>query len=158
MGFILADRRSRSLQKRMATSKSFPRTHDLIQSGQRQVAPLIECKDAYNMQIVQEWNTFRWSRVTLLSDPTANLIRIKVHVFSQILRCVLGSRIQIHQITGQQNWRMYVANTGLSNKSNWQSEKCKLFGTCYPVRQRRRGGTEIQQLPMIMGQCSITNG
>ena len=45
-------------------------------------------KDVYNVQILQNWKTCRWSRVTLLSDPAANLIRMKVHVFSDFTLCV----------------------------------------------------------------------
>ena len=71
----------------MAMSRSFPRTHDSIQSVQRKVQTLVERKDAYNMQIVHAWNTFRWSRITLLSDPAAELIRMKVHVFSDSTLC-----------------------------------------------------------------------
>ena len=52
---------------------------DLIQSVQRQVKTLIERKDAYNMHTLQDWNTFQWSRLTLLSDPAAKLIKMKVH-------------------------------------------------------------------------------
>ena len=55
------------------------RTQDSIQSVQRQVRNIDR---SHNMQIFQEWNTFRGSRSTLLSDPAAKLIRIKAHVFS----------------------------------------------------------------------------
>ena len=40
------------------------------------------------MHILQDWNTFRWSRLTLLTDPAANLIRMKVHVLSDSSLCV----------------------------------------------------------------------
>ena len=61
---------------------------DLRQSVQRPVETLIDRKDSYNMQILQDWSTFRWLRITLLSDPAAKLIRVKVHVFSDSTLCV----------------------------------------------------------------------
>ena len=67
--------------KRVAMNKSCPRTHVLIQSVQRRVQTLIERKDVYNVQVLQDWRTFRRSRITLLSDPAAKLIRMKVLVF-----------------------------------------------------------------------------
>ena len=42
---------------------------------------MIDRKDAYNMQILEDWNSFRWSRFTL-SNPAAKLMRMKVGVFS----------------------------------------------------------------------------
>ena len=42
---------------------------------------LIDRKDAYNDQILQDWNTFRWY-------PAAKLTRMKVHVFSDSTLCV----------------------------------------------------------------------
>ena len=39
------------------------------------------------MQIQQDWNTFRWSRVTLLSDPAAKVLRMNVRVFSIHIVC-----------------------------------------------------------------------
>ena len=74
--------------KRMAMNKRSPRTQDWIQSAQRQVKTLIDRKDAYNMQVLQDWNTFRWSRITLLSGPAAKLFRMKDHVFSDSTLCV----------------------------------------------------------------------
>ena len=53
--------------KRMAMNKSFPTTQGVILSVQRQVKTLIDRKDAKNMQILQDWKTFRWSRITLLT-------------------------------------------------------------------------------------------
>ena len=73
--------------KRMTMNSSIPRKKDLIQSVQRQVKTLIERKDAKNMQIFQDWNTFRCSRITLLSDPAAKLIRQRVHVLSDSKLC-----------------------------------------------------------------------
>ena len=69
-------------------NQHFPSTQDLVHSVQRQVQPLIERKDAYNVQVLQDWNTLRWSRITLLSDPAAKLINMKVHVFSGSTLCV----------------------------------------------------------------------
>ena len=40
------------------------------------------------MQVLQDWTTVRWSTITLLSDPAAKLIRMKVHVFSDSTLCV----------------------------------------------------------------------
>ena len=40
------------------------------------------------MQILQYRNTFRWSRITLLSDAAAKFIRMKVRVFSDSAMCV----------------------------------------------------------------------
>ena len=68
--------------KRMAKNRSYPCTHDLIQSGQRQVKTPIGRQNVYMLQFLQDWNTFRWSRILLLGDPAANFIRMKVHVFS----------------------------------------------------------------------------
>ena len=69
MGFILAKQGSRRLQKD-GDEKIIPRTQDLIVTVQRQVKTLIDHKDTYNMQIL---NTFRLSRISLLSDPAATL-------------------------------------------------------------------------------------
>ena len=63
-------------------NKSFLRTTVLIQSVQRQVQTLIERKDAYTVQVSQDWKILRWSRTTLLSDPAAKLIRMEVHAIS----------------------------------------------------------------------------
>ena len=50
---------------------------------------LIVHKDSFNVRILQDWTTFRWSIITLLSDhPAAKLIRMKVHVFSDFTLCV----------------------------------------------------------------------
>ena len=67
-----------------AMNKHCARTQVLTQSVQRQVQTLIELKDAYKMQVLQDWRTFRWSRITLLSDPAATMIRMKVHVFLRL--------------------------------------------------------------------------
>ena len=72
----------------MAMNKSFPRTQDLTQSAQRQVQTLMERKDSHNRQVLQDWNTFRGSTITLLSDPATELVRMKVHVFSDSTLCV----------------------------------------------------------------------
>ena len=39
------------------------------------------------MQILQDWNKFRWSRITLLCDPAAKLTRMKVHALSDSTLC-----------------------------------------------------------------------
>ena len=94
------------LQRITKTSK------DLRQAVQRQVKTLINRKDAHNKQILKDWNTFPWSRIMLLSDPAAELIRMKVHVSDSIL-CV------------------GVSNPNASNNwaTKWQPEKCDSFGT-----------------------------
>ena len=84
--------------KRMAMNKSFPRTQDLIQSVQPQVETLIERKDEYTLQVSQGWKTFRWSRITLLSDPAANLIQMKVQTCSQTLQDEHGFAGQLEAI------------------------------------------------------------
>ena len=61
---------------------------------------------------------------------------------SYVLRfyiCVMESRIQIHPINGQQNWRTYGTNTDLSNKPIWLLEKCNIFGSYYQVLKTRDG-------------------
>ena len=63
-------------------NRSFPRTQDLTLSVQQQVNILIDRKDAHNMQILQDCLTFRYSTITLLGEPVAKLIRMKVRVFS----------------------------------------------------------------------------
>ena len=49
-------------------------------------------QSAYNMQVLQDWYTFHWSRMPLLSDPAAKLIRMKVHVFSDATK--IGGRME----------------------------------------------------------------
>ena len=61
---------------------SFPKTQDLTQSVLRQMEVLIDRKDAYNVQILQDGYTFRRSRIMLLNDPAAKLIRMRVHEFA----------------------------------------------------------------------------
>ena len=72
----------------MAMNNSFPRTPLLILSVQRQVQTLTKRKDAHTVRVLQDWSTFRWSRMTLLSDPAAKMIRMKVHVFQDSTSCV----------------------------------------------------------------------
>ena len=80
------------------------------------------------MKIQQDWNTFRWSRITLLSDPAAKVLRMNVHVFSDSTLCV-GVSNPDRPTTGQQNWMKYGTNTILSKNTIWQTEKCNSFGT-----------------------------
>ena len=40
--------------------------------------------DAYNMQISQDWNTFRWSRLTLLSFPAAKINQDEIRVLTAL--------------------------------------------------------------------------
>ena len=74
--------------KRVAMNKSFATTQVLVQSMQRQVQALIDRTDADNMQVFQDWKTFRWSRTKLLSDPAAKLIRMNSRVLSDSTMCV----------------------------------------------------------------------
>ena len=87
MDFILAKQYHEGF-KRMTMNETFPRTQDSTQSAPRQVRTLIERKGAINMQVSQDWKTLRWSRITLLSNPAAELIRMKVHVFSDSTLCL----------------------------------------------------------------------
>ena len=88
MGFILAKQGSRGKQT-SGDEQKFPKERRFCTlSGQRQVQTLTERRDAYNMQVSQDWKTFRWSRITLLSDTAGKLIRMKVHVFSDSTLCV----------------------------------------------------------------------
>ena len=87
VGFILLSMDHEEF-KRVTMNKSVPSTQVLIQSVQRQVHTLFERIDTYMMQVLQDWKTFRWSRITLLSDPAAKLMRMKVHVFSDSTLCV----------------------------------------------------------------------
>ena len=54
---------------------------------------LIECQ-----QVSQDWKTFRWSRITLHSDPAANLIQMKVQTYSQTLQDEHGFAGQLEAI------------------------------------------------------------
>ena len=80
---------------------------------QRQLKTLSERKDAYTMQVLQEWNSFRWSRSTLLSDPEAKMIKMKVHMFPDSVLCVGASNPD--PSNGQQFWRTCGTNTDVSN-------------------------------------------
>ena len=53
-----------------------------MRSVQRQVQALVDSNNAYSMKVTQDWQTFRWSRITLLDDPAARFIRMKIHVIS----------------------------------------------------------------------------
>ena len=81
--------------------KSFPSTQDLKQSAHRQVKILIDRKNAYNMQVSKDSNTFRWSRTTLSGDSAAKLIRMKVRVFSEFTLCVGVSNRNEHGFVEQ---------------------------------------------------------
>ena len=79
-------------------------------------------------------DTFRWSRVALLSDPAAKLIRMKVHVFSDSTFCVGVSN------PDPSNWRIWEKEHGFAENEFWQPEKCNSFGTYYqvlPFKSRR---------------------
>ena len=63
---------------------------------QRQVQTLIERKDAYDMEVSKDWKTFLWSRLTLLSNPAAESIRMTVHLLSDSTMCVGISNSDLH--------------------------------------------------------------
>ena len=132
VGFILLSTDHEEF-KRVTMNESFPSTQVLIQSVQRQVQTLFERIDTYMMQVLQDWKTFRWSRITLLDDPAAKLIRMKFHVFSDCTFVRLRSRIQIHPMIGKQRRRTHGTNMDLSEHSIWLPEKCKSSGTYYVV-------------------------
>ena len=90
----------------MAMNKRFPRKQDLLQFVQRQVKTLIGGKDAYNMQTLQDWNTFRWSRNTLMSDPAA----------------------KIDQDESSRALRLYIVCVGVSNRDPSNSWTTTLEG------------------------------
>ena len=116
---------------RTAMNKSLHRTQDLIQSERRQVNTLIECKDAYNMQMLQDWSPFRCSRITMLSDPAA---KIDQDGSSRVLRFYI-----VCWSLASNNWalkilRMCGTDTDVKKKKEvWQPEKFSPRGTCYQV-------------------------
>ena len=57
------------------------------ESVQRQVKISIDRRDAHNMQILQDWNTYRRSKITLLNHPAAKLINMRVRLFSDSTLC-----------------------------------------------------------------------
>ena len=92
----------------------------------------IERKDAYNMQIPKDWNTLRLSKITLLSDPAAKLIRMTVHVFSVSSMCV-ESPIQIHPITGQQKLEEVMERTFFFHENlNMAARKVQFLWHVFP--------------------------
>ena len=90
---------------------------------------LIARTDAYKMEVSQDWKTFPWSRISLLSHPAAGW----KSACSQILRGVLESRIQIHPAHGQQTWMMYGTNTDLT-KNELGSLISAISLACIPWR------------------------
>ena len=84
-------------------------------SVQRQVKTLIERKDAYNMQILQKWNEFRWSIITMLSDPAAKLIKdessrvLRFHIVCRSLES--GSIQQLGKKIGGRMERTQICRT-----------------------------------------------
>ena len=132
MDFIVSYKGSRRLQKDGDEHK-FPRTQYLIQSVQRH-------KDAYNMPILQDWNTFRWSRVALLSAPAAKLIRMKVHVFSDSTLCVgVWNPDPSNNWIGQKNEEL-GERTWICRKMNFGSARSAIHSArttrcCYPSNQ-----------------------
>ena len=113
-------------------TKRFTRTPDFMQSVQRQVQTLIEGTAAYNMQISQDWQTFRWSSITLLGDTASKLIRMKVHVFPDSTLCV-----GISNPNPSNSWATKLDGRwnehGFAENRVWQPEKCNSFGTYHQV-------------------------
>ena len=110
VGFIFADEDF----NRTGMNNSFPRTHDFIQSVQRQVQTLIERKDAHNVQVSQDWKN-----ISLVKNYVAEKSRSKIEqdespTCPQILHGVLESQIQIHPTIGQPIWTRYGTNTDLT--------------------------------------------
>ena len=87
----------------------------LIQSVQRQVQTLIE-----RMRCTKNAGIAVLGKILLVTNYVAELSSSKTDqdespTCSQILRCVLESRIQIHPTIGQQIWIKYRTNTELTN-------------------------------------------
>ena len=103
---------------------------------QRQVQTLIERKDAYNMQVSQDWKTFRWSRIALLGDPAAKLNRMKVHLLSDSTLCVGISNPDLRN-----NWATKLDvvwnEHGSDEKWNLAAREVQFIGTCTLVLTRR---------------------
>ena len=98
-----------------ATSANNDRTHWCIQYA----------------QVLQDWNTFRWARISLLCDPAAKLIRMKVHVFSDSTLWVSLESTSIQKI-GKQYWRTCGTNMDLSG-NNLAAREVRSFSTYYEV-------------------------
>ena len=87
------------------------------------------------MQILRDWNTFRWSRITLLSgDPAAKVIRVKVHMFSDSTLCV------------------GVSNLDPSNK--WATQLEDVWNEHEFVEENQLG-TYYQVLPSLMSRSML---
>ena len=98
MGFILAHNESRRLQKKTAMNKIFQR-RTIWWNRTTTKENIDQPRNACNVQILQNLNTFRWSRMTLMNDPSTRWIKIKIHVFSD--STLFGSlKIQRHT----KNW------------------------------------------------------
>ena len=82
---ILVEQRSRRVQSG-GNEQKFPKNTSL--KTVRAVQTPIDRKAAHNMLVLQDWKTFGWSRITLLSGPTAKKIGMKAHVFSYSAFCV----------------------------------------------------------------------
>ena len=119
--------------KRMAMNKSFLRTQDSIQSE----TTTSENSDRTQRRI-QNANITGLEQILLVKIYIAELsrsklIRMIVPRVLKILHCVLESRIQIHPIRGQSNWRTYGTTMYLSKSSIAQPQKCNSSGTYYQV-------------------------
>ena len=77
-------------------NKRFPETQALKQSVQPQVQAPVDNNNAYNMKDTQDWQTLRWSRITLLNDPAATLM-MDILVPPIMEEIVVGVRITPHE-------------------------------------------------------------
>ena len=110
MGFILADQGSRNARSdtvRTTTSENTDRSQRT-------------CK-------ICRTGTFRWSKITSLSDPAAKFVRIKVYAFSNSTLCWSLESRSIQKL--QDVWNEH----GLSTNWTWQPDRCDWCGTYYQV-------------------------
>ena len=92
------------------------------------------------MQILRDCNTFRWSSIALPNDPTAKLIRMKVHMFSDSTLCV-----GVSNPDPSKNWATKLEDVwnehGFLEQSIWQPEKRNSFGIVKNVQKYLNGQT-----------------
>ena len=109
-------------------NKRFSGTQDLTQSVQRQVNILIDRKDAYNMQILQDWSTFRWSRNTLCWVIQHQHWSRWQFTCSQMLHCV-----GVSNPDPSNNWTTKLEDVwnehGFVENWSWQLQRRNSFGT-----------------------------
>ena len=100
-------------------------SQELIQPERWQVKTLIECKDAYNMQILH---------ISLVKNHVAEWSSSKIDQgeSSRVLRFYIVCWSLASNNRAIENWRMYGTNTDLW-KRIWQPEKCNSVGTNYQM-------------------------